>query len=294
MKKVVISFLFLFVCVICAQARPADSELQFKSCTPNVELTFPAASNAASDITPYYYSSSSSTFLDILTEIFVELWFLNNFMVNFDDYPYASEGKYLTFDTDMDTTFSGNAEAHWYRFALDNSCYCYPGLYAGTEFRFEGMIWKFFGPIFEIDLSNIVDLNNNDEDDEDSAITFQSPDFGIQLGIEMSIFQSNPLSLFWTIGWSRLQTGGNRYDGLFAQLIARSYPVRPVLREWRGTLISMSNSDKTKDFFLLESHLEVGVMVVGPLEVFAAWRYLSSESLEYRGSGFDVGARYHL
>ncbi len=299
MKKFFISLVFLFAGMICVQAHPAGSaSLSTASnaavvstvsvADPSIshsELTFPASA-LSPEIQLCSSSSSGNLFVDLFTEIIIELWIMNNFLVNYDDYPYAGE-KYLCFDETDPNVY----EANWYRFAADTSVYCYPGLYAGTEVRFEGLIWKFFGPILELDFSNMVDMNPSGG----SFFKFQNPDFGLQLGLQMSIFQSNPLSLFWTIGWSMLKTSTYdvRYNGLFLQLIARSYPVKPLLIEWRGTLIDMSDPSD-HDFMMFESHLEVGMMVAGPLEVFAAWRYLSSQNLRYIGHGFDLGVRYHL
>ena len=302
MKKFFIATLFILLCAVSAQARTTDSASLLTTEVSQSELVFPSYLNPSADFSadPVYYSTSSSSsgslFVDLLTEIFVELWFLDNFLVNFDDYPYANGEKYLTFDPSMADTMMGTSDANWYRFALDSSIYCYPGLYSGAEVRFEGLIWKFFGPIVEVDFSNIIDFTGDpDPEDEDAPITAGTRDISFQIALEMSVFQSNPLSLFWSIGWSTIKTGGERYSGLVAQLIARSYPVNPILIEWRGTILDMSLSgDSSIEYVVLESHLEVGAMVAGPLEVFAAWRYLSSETLRYRGHGFDVGIRYHL
>ncbi|MBQ4237499.1 MAG: hypothetical protein II716_11785, partial [Treponema sp.] len=80
------------------------------------------------------------------------------------------------------------------------------------------------------------------------------------------------------------------------QLIARSYPASPVLLEWRGTIGFMAKdggAEYSPDFNW-ESHLEVGMMINGPLEVFAAWRYFSYLALGTPVHGVEIGARYHL
>ncbi|MBQ3980571.1 MAG: hypothetical protein II631_00800, partial [Treponema sp.] len=74
-------------------------------------------------------------------------------------------------------------------------------------------------------------------------------------------------------------------------LIAKSYPVDPILIEWRGTIQSLY--DKYDVGTIYESHLEVGAMVAPRVEAYGAWKYTHNPLLNVKGHGAAIGAKIH-
>lgn len=240
---------------------------------------------------------TTSSLGDLLAEVFIDMWFVNTVLVTFDDYPYANGsyirlGSMMPTDTDIFSEYDDESKPkvnQYYRFAVDTSFFFLPGLMVGNETRFEGMLWKFFGPIFQIDTFTTTDSFSGNRE-------FKSLDTNLQLGLELSIVQTNPFALYWAFCWQRIQYRDLPVSsGISLQLIARSYPASPVLIEWRGTIaFMMLNGKPYSPKFNWESHLEIGMMMRGPLEVFAAWRYFAYEDLGAPANGVEIGVRYHF
>ena len=222
---------------------------------------------------------------DTLTEIIIEilgwLWGYNNLGVTYDYYPYATSARYLCFDSTADT-FDLTFANHFYRFALDASCFYDIGLWFGSSVRFEGLIWKFFGPVIEWNSYFKTDGSN-------PYLTADGYKGNIRVGGDLSLVQTNPITILFYMQW-------NHYinipldDSLDLGFILRSYPIKPVLIEWRVNWQFLNEFNHT--FF--ESHLEAGAMVAGPLEAFAAWNYKIYPGFNYRGHGFEAGVRVHF
>lgn len=250
-------------------------------------------------VEPMRYSRSlSEAVTETFFDIFLDLWLLDTIFITFDDYPYCN-GDYMKFgskDTVIEEILPDGSDGtkpraeQFYRFALDTSLFFFPGRMVGNETRFEGLLWKFFGPLFQIDAS--VPLRSFDGNEP-----FKSVNTNLQLGFQLSIIQTNPVSLYWALCWQRIQYQDMPLsNGISLQLIARSYPASPILLEWRGTIGFMAKdggAEYSPDFNW-ESHLEVGMMINGPLEVFAAWRYFAYLALGTPVHGVEIGARYHL
>lgn len=252
-------------------------------------------------------TSVAESFFDMFVELMAEIWAIQTIYVSYDDYPYASDGKYIHF-TNLEKAVAAmigpqfsvtpdgtNGEYglippkdQFYRFALDTSFFVFPNKTIGNQTRFEGIIWKFFGPMVQFDTSTNFSLFT----DSNKPIELNT---NLLLGLQFSILQYSPFSLYWTFCWNRTQLGGDEtLNGIAFQVIARSYPCRPILLEWRGTVREIFDKH-SKEYTILESHLELGVMVAGPLEVFGAWRYEATVSpTTIESNGFEIGARYHL
>ena len=223
---------------------------------------------------------------DTVTELIIEilgwLWGYNNLGVTYDSYPYATSPRYLCFESNADQ-FDLMFANHFYRFALDTSCFYDTNLWFGNSVRFEGLIWKFFGPVIELN-SYIKTL-----DESNTYLTAEGYKGNLRIGGDLSLIQTNPITILFYMQW-------NHYinipldDSLDLGFILRSYPIKPVLIEWRVNWQFLNEFDRT--FF--ESHLEAGAMVAGPLEVFAGWNYKIYPGFNYRGHGFEVGARLHF
>lgn len=247
--------------------------------------------------THYYHAES---FADFIAEFISEIWLMNTIFVSFDDYPYASDSPYLHFSRDSAVaSFTGDISPsvapdgtigpknQFYRFAADTSFFYFPNLMAGNQSRFEGLIWKFFGPIFQIDTFFLMDDLHGPK---------STVNTNLQLGLQFSLVQTSPFSLYWTVCWNRMQFMDEPVmNGVSFQLIARSYPTKPLLLEWRGTLSTVtSQSGYYDDELFLESHLEIGMMITGPLEAYAAWRFIKYPVFKNTSNGFEAGVRYHL
>jgi hypothetical protein len=255
----------------------------FSPASFGVAFKNPSSSRNSVNVVPYS-TSMASLFWDLIFDGLSALWWINNIVLNFDSYPYA-HGKYLifpysdssaapAFDDSVSSLYSGK----FYRFALDTSFLCFPGENAGNITRFEGLIWKFFGPVVEL-------YSEFPEEGEKQM--------NLRLGGQFALIQTNPASVFFNIQWSHDFFGGEgERNGLVLGFIVRSYPVKPVLLEWRGAWIIHNT-------VMFESHLELGGMVWGPVEIFAAWDFRgyykrSGKSISESKNGFDVGLRYHF
>ncbi len=246
--------------------------------------------------------SSDSDYGDsILDDIFSLLWLINNLTVSFDTYPYAN-GKYLSFAELFGSSGDSLAFQDW-RFEIETGAFIFPKKAWGNESRLEGILWKFIGPVFE----NTIYWPTGDWDDNNDfeshpsqlppvevAADMFDPDRkyagNVRLGGQLSLWYTNPLSLAVFLQWSNWY-GATDCSGIAAGFIAKSYPVNPILIEWRGTMQSLK--DKFKTGTIYESHLEVGAMVAPRIEVYGAWKYTHNPLLNIKGHGGAAGAKIH-
>lgn len=63
--------------------------------------------------------------------------------------------------------------------------------------------------------------------------------------------------------------------------------------EWRASVAVISGY-KDESHKIFESHLELGYMVAGPLEIYAAWKRQENEILDYNTNGFALGLKFHF
>lgn len=236
---------------------------------------------------PYSSSSTSSTCTDelcsgiaeVLVEVLAELSYYNNIMASFDNYPYATRSNYIDLNEDSNPQF--------YRFTLDTSAFYTPGFNTfGNGVRFEGYIWKFFGPVFE----NQIAFDGNDN------LKYGKMD----LGMQFSIFQLSLCSLLFDIKWEHLY-GNNHYNGTNLGFVLRSYPVKPLIIEYRANWGLYSDSaDKIdpdtgirrKSTF--QSHLELGTMTNSPVEIYTFWDYTIDGFIYRKANAIGMGAKYQF
>ncbi|MBP5357927.1 MAG: hypothetical protein J6Y69_01915 [Treponema sp.] len=288
MKKfgIIAVFALLFSTGLWAQPKQTvalDSPLTMLSIT---DIPLSVSNELPSDSYQLMSRTVGDQMADTLTELIIEilgwLWGYNNLGVTYDYYPYATNPKYLCFDStadQFDLTFAN----HFYRFAVDTSCFYDMNLWFGNSIRFEGLLWKFFGPVVELN-SYIKTL-----DGSNPYLTADGYKGNLRIGGDISLIQTNPLTVLFYMQWNHYFNIplGNSLDLGF---ILRSYPIKPVLIEWRVNWQLLNEFDKA--FF--ESHLEAGAMVAGPLEAFAAWNYKLYEGFNYTGHGFEAGVRLHF
>ena len=284
MKKFGISAIFALVFSIGLWAEPAEiisnPTMLFTSAgiTQSVDNGIPSGSlqlMSSSD------DDVADGIADLIVEILGYLWGYNNLGVTYDSYPYATHPRYMCFDATsgyFDMTFPN----HFYRFALDTSMFWDMGLWMGNSTRFEGALWKFFGPV--------VELNSYFNTDSENPYLAESGYKGnLRIGGDFALLQTNPISVWFYMQW-------NHYinipldNSMIVGFILRSYPIKPILIEWRVDWQFLNEFEKA--FF--ESHLEVGAMVVGPLEAFAAWNFKKFPGFDYSGHGVEAGVRLHF
>ncbi len=289
MKKFGIAALFAMILSAGLWAEPADSkgiQLEQLSSSNITSVLHSDLPTIPSDSIQLMSSSSArstaeDTLIDLIVEILGYIWGYNNLGVTYDAYPYATSPRYMCFEATQGY-FDLSFPDHFWRFGLDTSFFDDIGLWMGNSTRFEGFIWKFFGPV--------VELNSYFNTKEGNIYLANSGYKGnVRVGGSLSLVQTNPFSALFYMQW-------NHYinipleDSLALGFILRSYPIKPVLLEWRVNWQFLQEFEKA--FF--ESHLEVGAMVTGPLEIFAAWNFKSYPGFEYKGHGFEAGARVHF
>lgn len=251
---------------------------------------------------PRHYHES--TLSDFFGDIFAIIWLADNLGVTFDDYPY-SDGRYLNFftpsvfsfgeefysDNSDDFDDSENPEfenppkknkEQSYRFTLESGLFYFPGQNVfGNESRFEGYIWKFFGPVFE----NTLYANKN-------SFTDFSENFcgNLRLGGQLSLIHSNffDTSFFmqWTYWYGTINLSGFNFG-----FIVRSYPVKPALFEWRCNFQCFDYTDS----IIFDSHLELGIELNSPLEVYVAWKYRQDDIITNNiSNAVAAGIKYNF
>lgn len=278
-----------------ALATPQKIEYQWASDLPGIPPLSGKSSGA------HYASSSDNVFAELVFDILFSVWLYDLFVVTWDDYPYA-DGKYINFldvetgiNAMMDDELPGSQSSvvgvrgKPYRFVLDAGFTSFPeaNKYAG-EARFEGYIWKFFGPVFEV-------LSISDD-----PLSVTSPEdayINLKLGGQFSLLQSNFLSASFHMQWTHWYGLGETWDcnnGMTLGMILRSYPVKPIVLEWRFNWHDLYSTSYGPERTLFESHLEMGVVLDSPLEIYGAWKYISNENDGKTLNGFAAGIRYHI
>lgn len=248
------------------------------------------------------YDETSSFFADF----FAVLWLLDNVFVTFDDYPYA-DGLYLNFFTpntlnpkisenenskqndnsgaieDSDIIVPIGKKEQFYRFDLETGVFCFPTQKRiGNETRFEGYIWKFFGPVFENDIYS------------DKIFSSSQKDFlgNVRLGGQLSLFHSNLFDASFFVQWSYFYGSYANLNGVNCGFIIRSYPLKPILLETRFNFQDFFD-DPSETFF--ECHIELGIELNSPYEVYVAWKlvedFIFTDDIF---SGFAFGIKYNF
>ncbi|MBQ5491586.1 MAG: hypothetical protein IIT68_05980 [Treponema sp.] len=271
------------------------------------EMTFEFGQEAKVVPTAYKTTTTTTThytagdmFTELIMDLLAGLWIVNNITVTFESYPYAQEGKYLIFGdlnakSNFDSAYTGSDEdssasqsqeikSRVFRFAADTAMFWMNGFNIGNETRFEGYLFKFFGPVFENTLycknAYLFGETGNDAGN-------------LRLGGELALVQTNMLSAAFLIQWDHWY-GSLQADGINIGFIIRSYPVSPLLLEWRTSWHCLD-----ENYVMWESILEAGVMVWRNLEVFASWRHLDATQyvnwMDYTTyDGVSAGVRVHF
>lgn len=272
-------------------------------------LVFNLNENANLNVSKVHYRRHSvvNSFSEIIGDIFGVLWLFNNIGVTFDDYPY-SDGRYLNFFTPNMFSFgdefyldepdnSNNSEnselgnyspvkrrkEQSYRFVVESGFFYFPvEKIMGNESRFEGYIWKFFGPVFE----NTLYTSKN------SFMDFSENFYGnLRLGGQFSLIHSNFFDTSFYMQWTYWYGQSLKLSGFNFGMILRSYPMNPILLEWR---FNFQNFASTSDI-IFDSHFELGFELNSPFEIYIAWKYRQDEIFDRNiSNAFAAGIKYNL
>ncbi len=205
--------------------------------------------------------------------------------VQFLDYPYQETGEDYPGDVELpcegNYIMRGNLEDLFSysdpgycsnRFSIDSSFVWLNEIGLGVETRFEGLFFPYFGPYFE----NMA-LGNAQEGD----FFFNKKGFrdNLKLGGQVSLLQTNFISANFLLAYTNWFGDGfdSFNNGIYAGFLFRSYPVKPLVFEWKFGWQVFSS-----DLKIFGSDLQVGVMA-GKTELFAAWKVLS---FDYDGDDF--------
>lgn len=201
----------------------------------------------------------------------VYFWLSKEIEVCWYDYPYQTNGNLSFFNGKyvVDTVEQSWLYSNKSRFSLDSSALCLHGFGFGNETRFEGLVFPLAGLCVENLVVKDFGKNSWSSDGNDLADN-------LKIGLQLSIIQTDFLSASLLIQYSKWYgTNMNSlYRGRGASFILRSYPVKPIVLEWK---VGWQNYHG--HFRVYESDLHLGVMLKR-FEIFAAWKTLDFSKRE--------------
>ena len=212
-----------------------------------------------------------------IMEFIFDIILINGIITSYDEYPY-NDGNFIRFGEDI-----GVAKNHW--FTVETGLFSFPTLgINGNETRFTGYAFKMFGPVIENQLWGNLD----------SIMAKDSEGLcgNLKIGGEVAVFQTNPVSVGLLCEWTMLYGGNeNPKNGVLLGTVIRSYPAKPVLLQWRFH-VGLFPDDGDRSVY--ESHLEIGLMPNGRVEIYGAWKWIDNEFEGYNGHGFAFGGKVHF
>ena len=220
-------------------------------------------------------------FFEILFDICDQIWIFSHMNADYDIAPYATRPKYIDYKAEEWQT------EKFYRYTLETGTFFFPqDLTIGNESRIEGITYKFFGPVFENTLyTSFISMSEN-------------TNFwligNLKLGGAINLVNFNYFNVAFNMQWSHWY-GQKTIDGMNLGFIIRSYPIKPVLLEWRVNWQSFMTEENYNDFSAyFESHLELGIMVDKRIEIYAAWKYVNDRFNENIKNGISTGMKLHF
>ena len=226
-----------------------------------------------------------------LFELFLDMFFavslFNNWSVSFDYYPYATGDYYIDALPAGDTTEFPQKD---YRFNVEAAAIYHPNsMILSPEVRFEGYIFKFFGPILE---------NRNYFSFSDQQIYAGN----LRLGAQLALIQTFIFSMGLSCQWSYYYGAAAGYKNISAVnwgVIFKSYPFKPIVFEYRINITDLLGQSTVENVIcepntMFESNLELGIMLNSPFEIYAAWRYYQDGLRQKKEHAVDVGLKYYF
>ena len=169
-------------------------------------------------------------------------------------------GKYPFYNNEPFINFCSDDEpssGKFWRMEVETGAFSFPAKkFIGSETRIEGVLYHIIGPVIEY--QHIAKTNKDDIMGN------------LKLGGQFFIFQSNFICASIMFQWNKV-----------------------FIIEWRASVAVVSGYTD-ESCAISESHLELGYMVAGPLEIYAAWKRQENEILDYNTNGFALGLKFHF
>lgn len=226
--------------------------------------------------------SEDNSLIVFLAKIAGVFWYYNNFTVRYTSFPYKYEN--LTYMKWAETETNPEAKTKSNRYSASDSFFYLADLGTGNEFCFEGLFFPIIGPYFE----NLVISEQDNFFDETYG--------NIRLGAQLSILQSNLITITGIVQWSRWY--GNisevlKSSGLALGMDFRFYPLKPLGFQWKFCW-----QEFDKNVYLRDSLLSAGIFLQR-YEIFAGWKLLevgNSEKLKptKNWNGISAGCRVYF
>ena len=209
-----ISFLFIAI-FFTSQLQPAFSG-EFSSAVES-SRSETEAQDEEKTVSTSSSESEDNSLIVFLAKIAGVFWYYNNFTVRYTSFPYKYEN--LTYMKWAETETNPEAKTKSNRYSASDSFFYLADLGTGNEFCFEGLFFPIIGPYFE----NLVISEQDNFFDETYG--------NIRLGAQLSILQSNLITITGIVQWSRWY--GNisevlKSSGLALGMDFRFYPLKPL------------------------------------------------------------------
>lgn len=226
--------------------------------------------------------SEDNSLIVFLAKIAGVFWYYNNFTVRYTSFPYKYEN--LTYMKWAETETNPEAKTKSNRYSASDSFFYLADLGTGNEFCFEGLFFPIIGPYFE----NLVISEQDNFFDETYG--------NIRLGAQLSILQSNLITITGIVQWSRWY--GNisevlKSSGLALGMDFRFYPLKPLGFQWKFCW-----QEFDENVYLRDSLLSAGIFL-HRYEIFVGWKLLevgNSENLKptKTWNGISAGCRVYF
>lgn len=226
--------------------------------------------------------SEDNSLIVFLAKIAGFFWYYNNFTVRYTSFPYKYEN--LTYMKWAETETNPEAKTKSNRYSASDSFFYLADLGTGNEFCFEGLFFPIIGPYFE----NLVISEQDNFFDETYG--------NIRLGAQLSILQSNLITITGIVQWSRWY--GNisevlKSSGLALGMDFRFYPLKPLGFQWKFCC-----QEFAENVYLRDSLLSAGIFLQR-YEIFVGWKLLevgNSENLKptKTWNGISAGCRVYF
>ncbi|MGN0728872.1 hypothetical protein [Treponema sp.] len=222
------------------------------------------------------YDSFSGLLFDIL--------FSTNFNAYYNKYPWYNGELYIKYEDDSPEKENKQGKkkskpGRSWRMEAETGGFCFPARkIIGSETRIEGIIFHVLGPVIEY--QHMLKANN------DKSMG------NLKIGGQCFLFQSNALSMSVIFQWNKIYNIEPVYKKAYGPSVGmtlRSYMIPKCVFEWRASLALISD-----DRIISESHLELGYMIKGPLEIYGAWKRQENEVLNFTSDAFAIGAKFHF
>ena len=289
MKRIVLCLIFLttFIFSISAQnlflyEKNPSSQIQLTAAKPNRPGNTEKPNRPGN--TKNNEDDNDSTFTQILFEIIFDIcdqiWIFSHMNADYDIAPFATRSSYIDFKEESWQT------EKFYRYTFETGAFFFPkDLTVGNESRIEGITYKFFGPVFE----NTVFTSLKPAANKKFWL-----EGNLRLGGQLNLLNFNMLNIALNMQWTHWY-GSKTIDGMCMGFTFRSYPVKPVLLEWRTNWQAYISEDEYNDFSTYyESHLELGIMTSKQTEVYGAWKYVNDRYNDIIKNGVAAGVKLHL